>query len=57
MSFFGQNSNLVWHVGQLENGKSSEITKVQDLIKKLDIKQSVFTLDALHGQKNCKNNH
>jgi predicted transposase YbfD/YdcC len=51
VSFFGQNSNLVWHVGKLENGKSSEITKVQDIIKKLDIKQSVFTLDALHCQK------
>ena len=25
--------NLIWHVGKLENGKSSEITKVQDLIK------------------------
>jgi predicted transposase YbfD/YdcC len=43
--------NLIWHVGKLENGKSSEITKVQDLIKKFDIKQSVFTLDALHCQK------
>jgi hypothetical protein len=49
VSFFGQNSNLIWHVGKLENGKSSEI--VQDLIEQFDIKQSVFTLDALHCQK------
>ena len=29
--------NLIWHVSKLENGKSSEITKVQYLIKKIDI--------------------
>jgi len=51
VSFFGQRSNLIWHVGQLENGKGSEINKVQDLIQALEIKRSLFTLDALHCQK------
>jgi hypothetical protein len=51
VSFFGQRSNLVWRVGQLENANSSEIHKVQELLTLFDRKQSVVTLDALHCQK------
>lgn len=51
VSFFGQQSRLIWHVGKLENGKSSEITKGQQLLKMFKIKHCIFTLDALHCQK------
>jgi hypothetical protein len=51
VSFFGQRSHLIRQVGQLENDKRSEIDWVQELIGRLRIERSVFTLDALHCQK------
>ncbi len=51
VSFFGQQSQLIRHVGQLENDKRSEIDLVQELIGMLQIDKAVFTLDALHCQK------
>jgi hypothetical protein len=51
VSFFGQRSQLILQVGKLENDKRSEIAVVQELIGKLGIERSVFTLDALHCQK------
>ena len=51
VSFFGQRSQLILQVGRLENDKRSEIAVVQELIGKLRITRSVFTLDALHCQK------
>jgi hypothetical protein len=51
VSFFGQRSPLIRHVGKLENDKRSEIDVVHELIGTLRIERSVFTLDALHCQK------
>jgi len=51
VSFFGQRSQLIRHVGKLENDKRSEIDVVHELIGTLRIERSVFTLDALHCQK------
>jgi DDE_Tnp_1-associated len=41
-------------IGQIsfENGKTSEIGAVRDLLKQLDVVGVWFTLDALHCQKN-----
>jgi DDE_Tnp_1-associated len=58
----GQNFVMVVHacvhqrgdvIGQcsFENGKSSEIGAVRELLKQLDLKGVWFTLDALHCQK------
>jgi hypothetical protein len=51
VSFFGQRSQLILQVRKLENDNRSEIDVVQELIGKLQIERSVFTLDALHCQK------
>ena len=51
VSFFGQHSQLIHHVGKLDNDKRSEIHLVQQLIETLRIDPTVFTLDALHCQK------
>lgn len=41
-------------IGQIsfENGKTSEIGSVRDLLKQLDVVGVWFTMDALHCQKN-----
>jgi len=51
VSIFSQKRGQVIAVGKLENKKSSEIPTVESLIEKLDLKDVVFTLDALHCQK------
>jgi len=38
-------------VARLENGKSSEIPAVQKMIEVFDLKDVIFTMDALHCQK------
>ena len=48
VSLYGQKSGLVRRVGSLENKKESEIPVVQELLRELDVKHSVFTLDVLH---------
>lgn len=41
----------VFAVGRLENKKSSEIHLVQEMIKLFNLKDVIFTMDALHCQK------
>jgi predicted transposase YbfD/YdcC len=51
VSVFSQKSGLVLHLRQFENKKSSEIKQVQDIARNTSFKNTVFTLDALHCQK------
>jgi hypothetical protein len=51
VSVFSSSRGLILHCGKIENKKESEIPKVQELIKALDVKGEIFTLDALHCQK------
>lgn len=51
VSAFSQQTGLVRQVVRMENGKSSEIASVQDLIEQLETKGLLLTLDALHCQK------
>jgi len=46
----------VLHVERLENKKDYEGQIVEDLLEILDLKDVVFTLDALHCKKNSKQN-
>lgn len=48
---FGHQSGVVYGMQPFENGKSGEAKALRDLVKKLGIKDVVFTLDALHTQK------
>ena len=54
VSFFGHQSHLVLQVGTLENSKQSEIHQVQALLSLFEVEKTVFTLDALHTQKNSR---
>jgi hypothetical protein len=51
VSLFAQKRGQALRVAKLENQKSSEISTVQELIEALDLKDMVFSLDALHCQK------
>lgn len=51
VSVFAGKRGLVLAMDKLENKHSSEITTVQQLLKVLDIKGAVFSLDSLHCQK------
>jgi len=51
VSIFSHKKGQVLKVAKLENKKSSEISTVKELIETLDLKNLVFTLDALHCQK------
>ncbi len=51
ISVFSDKSGTVLSAGKILNSKESEIPKVKELIKLLDIEGAVFTLDALHCQK------
>jgi predicted transposase YbfD/YdcC len=51
VSLFSQSSGLVLRLQKFENKKSSEIKQVQELVKDFPIQGQVFTLDALHCQK------
>jgi DDE_Tnp_1-associated len=57
VSVFAQNKGLVLGLDKLENKKGSEINTVQNLIVALDIEGAVFSLDALHCQKNLQANN
>lgn len=52
VSFFGQQSQLILQIGLLENNKDSEIKVLQNMVGKLQISKALFTMDALHCQKN-----
>jgi predicted transposase YbfD/YdcC len=51
VSVFSVQRGIVLGCKKIENKKESEIPKVQELIKALDIEGEIFTLDALHCQK------
>lgn len=51
VSIFSVQRGIVLRTEKIENQKESEIPVVQELIKALDVKGEVFTIDALHCQK------
>ena len=51
VSAFGQQSGIVYGMQSFENGKSGEADALRDLVKELGLKDTVFTMDALHSQK------
>ena len=51
VSFFSQKHGQIVQVARLENGKSSEILAVKKMIELFDLKDVIFTMDALHCQK------
>ena len=51
VSVFAQHSGLVYDLQAFENGKAFEPRIVRQLIRRLGLKDAVFTLDALHCQK------
>ena len=51
VSLFSQTSGLVLRLQNFDNKKSSEIKRVQELVKTEATEGQVFTLDALHCQK------
>ena len=51
VSLFSHSSGLVLALQKMENKKSSEIKCVQELVRSQAISQRLFTLDALHCQK------
>ena len=51
VSVFLSKRKQVIHAGKINSGKESEIPKVKELIKILDLENVIFTIDALHCQK------
>jgi DDE_Tnp_1-associated/Transposase DDE domain len=51
VSVFSAKQKQILRLGRINNGKESEIPKVRELIKMLDLQDVVYTLDALHCQK------
>jgi hypothetical protein len=51
VSLFCSKREQVLHVEKLENKKDSEGQTVEDLLEILDLKDVVFTMDALHCKK------
>jgi hypothetical protein len=51
VSAFSHTRGEILGIKVMENKKQSEIVAVQDLLKLLDLKRVVFTMDALHCQK------
>ena len=57
ISLFSSKREQVLHVERLENKKGNESQVVEDLLETLNLKDVVFTLDALHCKKNATKNH
>jgi len=51
VSVFSAPRGIALHCARIENKKESEIPTVQQLIRALDVKGEVFTLDAIHCPK------
>ena len=51
VSAFGHQSGIVYGMQSFENGKSGEAQALRDLVEQLELKDKVFTMDALHAQK------
>jgi Asp-tRNA(Asn)/Glu-tRNA(Gln) amidotransferase C subunit len=56
VSLFCSKREQVLHVEKLENKKSNEGQIVEELLEILDLKDAIFTLDALHCKKNSTQN-
>jgi hypothetical protein len=56
VSLFCIKREQVLYVEKFENKKGNEGQTVEDLLEILDLKDVVFTLDALHCKKNAKQN-
>jgi hypothetical protein len=56
VSLFCSKREQILHVERLENRKDSESQTVEDLFEIPDLKDVVFTLDALHCKKNAAQN-
>lgn len=56
VSLFVSRREQILHVEKLENKKGNEAQLVENLLEVLDLKDVVFTLDALHCKKNSKQN-
>ncbi len=56
VSAHSQSSKMSLSISKYENKKSSEISVVEEMIRDLELTGVVFTMDALHCQKNSKNN-
>lgn len=52
VSAFGHQSGIVYGMKSFENASSDESSTVRSLLAQLGLKDSVFTMDALHAQKN-----
>ncbi len=57
VSVYSHNQGLVLATEQFEQGNTSELTVVQTLLSALQLEGVVFTLDALHAQKNYAANY
>lgn len=53
VSAFGHQTGMVYGMTAFENGKSGEAQSLRDLVQQLGLSQKVFTMDALHTQKNA----
>jgi len=51
ISVFCERNGLVLHLSKIENKHKSELHQVQDIARNSGIQNKVFTLDALHCQK------
>ena len=52
VSFYSSQQGIVLAAGQFETKTISELTAVQTMLETLHLEEVVFTLDALHTQKN-----
>jgi hypothetical protein len=52
VSLFSQEQGVVVGIAIMDNKKESEIGVIQQLISQLKLENHIFTLDALHCQKN-----
>ena len=57
VSVYSHQQGVVLAAQQFESKKSSELKVVQTMLKALQIEKVVFTMDALHCQKNYSANH
>jgi hypothetical protein len=56
VSLFCSRREQVLHVEKLENKKDNEAQTVEELFDMLDLKDVIFTMDALHCKKNSTQN-
>ena len=56
VSLFCSKREQVLHVEKLESKKGNEGQTVEDLLELLDLKDVIFTMDALHCKKNAEQN-